>query len=178
MVTVNYDALSTALEFVSSGMLTEHRAYISIDTGVIYWVADSSDIDDDAPEGLEESDRYIAVPSIRHRLILARNVLTGESKRFVSNAAPSVPLGTLLRVAFTRWAVERCFQDAKGELGMSHFEVRTYQSLMRHMILTAVSFLFLARALKKRRGEKPAPDDLPAPAGDGHADRRELAWIA
>ena len=63
MVTVNYDALSTALEFVSSGMLTEHRAYISIDTGVIYWVADSSDIDDDAPEGLEESDRYVAVPS-------------------------------------------------------------------------------------------------------------------
>lgn len=63
MVTVNYEDLSTALEFVSSGMLTDHRAYISIDTGTIHWVSDSSDLDDDAPEDLEESDRYISVPS-------------------------------------------------------------------------------------------------------------------
>jgi len=127
---------------------------------------------------LRNGDQYIAVPSIAHRLITARNVLTGEAKLFVSNAPPSVELGTLLRVAFTRWAVERCFQDAKGELGMSHFEVRTYRSLMRHMILTAVSFLFLARALNKRRGEKPAPDDLPGEAGRGRADPRELVLLA
>ena len=118
------------------------------------------------------------MPSIPHRLILARNVLTGESKRFVSNAAPSVELGTLLRVAFTRWAVERCFQDAKGELGMSHFEVRTYQSLMRHMILTAVSFLFLARALKSRREKKSAADDLPVAAGHQRADPGQLVRVA
>ena len=127
---------------------------------------------------LRKGDRYIAVPSIPHRLILARNVLTGESKRFVSNAAPSVELGTLLRVAFTRWAVERCFQDAKGELGMSHFEVRTYQSLMRHMILTAVSFLFLARALKSRREKKSAADDLPVAAGHQRADPSQLVRVA
>ncbi len=63
MVTVNYEELSTAIEFVSSGMPTEHRAFVSIDTGAIHWVSDSSDIDDDVPEDLEESDRYIAVPS-------------------------------------------------------------------------------------------------------------------
>lgn len=62
MVTVNYEDLSEALEFVSSGVPTEHRAYISIDTGAIHWVSDSSDIEDDAPDDLEESDRYIAVP--------------------------------------------------------------------------------------------------------------------
>jgi SRSO17 transposase len=127
---------------------------------------------------LRKGDQYIAVPSIAHRLIVARNVLTGEIKRFVSNAPPSVPLATLLRVAFTRWAVERCFQDAKGELGLSHFEVRTYRSLMRHMILTAVSFLFLARALAKRRGKKPAPDDLPAASGDRHAHPGKLVRLA
>ena len=99
-------------------------------------------------------------------------------KHFVSNAPPSVPLSTLLSVAFARWGVERCFQDAKGELGLSHFEVRTYRSLMRHMILTAVSFLFLARALKKHRGEKPAADDLPVAAGDGGGDPRVLAAVA
>jgi SRSO17 transposase len=127
---------------------------------------------------LRKGDQYIAVPSIAHRLIVARNVLTGEIKRFVSNAPPSVPLATLLRVAFTRWAVERCFQDAKGELGLSHFEVRTYRSLMRHMILTAVSFLFLARALAKRRGKKPAPDDLPAASGRQRADPGGVVLLA
>ena len=127
---------------------------------------------------LRKGDQYIAVPSIPHRLIVARQVLTGEVKRFVSNAPPSVPLGTLLRVAFTRWAVERCFQDAKGELGMGHFEVRTYTSLMRHMILTAVSFLFLARALRSR-GEKQSPaDDPPVAAGHQRADPRELVLLA
>jgi SRSO17 transposase len=130
---------------------------------------------------LRKGDQYIAVPSVAHRLIAARNVLSGETKLFVSNAPPSVPLGTLLRVAFTRWAVERCFQDAKGELGLGHFEVRNYKSLMRHMILTAVSFLFLARAMKKRRGcggEKSTADDLPVASGRERAHPGELALLA
>jgi SRSO17 transposase len=139
--------------------------------GAVVWEAREAEFH------LRKGDRYIAVPSIAHRLITARNVLTGETKLFVSNAPPSVPLGTLLRVAFTRWAVERCFQDAKGELGMGHFEVRNYRSLMRHMILTAVSFLFLARALQKRRGEKSTPDDLPASPGDLGAHQGTLGAL-
>jgi SRSO17 transposase len=143
--------------------------------GAVVWEAREGDFH------LRRGDKYIGVPTWAHRLLVARNPLTGEVKWFVSNAPPGVPLSTLLRVAFTRWAVERCFQDAKGELGMSHFEVRSYRSLMRHMILTAVSFLFLARALKKRRGcggEKPAPDDLPASPGHERAYPRELVLLA
>lgn len=139
--------------------------------GAVVWEAKEAEF------SLRKGNKYIAVPSIPHRLITARNVLTGETKLFVSNAPPSVPLATLLRVAFTRWAVERCFQDAKGELGMGHFEVRNYKSLMRHMILTAVSFLFLARALQKRRGEKSAPDDLPVAAGHERADQGTLGQL-
>jgi SRSO17 transposase len=127
---------------------------------------------------LRKGDQYIAVPSVPHRLVVARNMLTGEIKRLVSNAPPSVPLSELLPVAFSRWAVERCFEDAKGELGFSHFEVRTYRSLMRHMILTAVSFLFLARALDKRRGEKSAPDHLPDQAGRERADPGGVVLLA
>jgi len=140
--------------------------------GPVVWEAREGDFH------LRRGDAYIAVPTWAHRLIVARSALTGEIKHFVSNAPPSVPLGTLLRVAFTRWAVERCFQDAKGELGLSHFEVRTYRSLMRHMILTAVSFLFLARALKNRRGEKSTSDDLPDSSGDQRADPCALAAFA
>jgi len=140
--------------------------------GAVTWEAREGDFH------LRRGGRAVGVPTWAHRMVVARHVLTGEIKYFVSNAPPTIPLAELLRVAFTRWAVERCFQDAKSELGLSHFEVRTYRSLMRHMILTAVSFLFLARALRKRRGKKSAPDDLPAAVGDGCADPRELVEVA
>lgn len=60
---VDLDDLSLALDFVSVGGPGEHRAYVSIDSGAIYWVADTIDVDDDTPDDLEESDRYIPVPS-------------------------------------------------------------------------------------------------------------------
>jgi SRSO17 transposase len=114
------------------------------------------------------------VPTWAHWLIAARHTLSGEMKYFVSNAPSGTPVEQLLRVAFGRWAVERCFQDAKSELGLSHFEVRNYRSLLRHMVLTAVSLLFLSRATAGRRGEKSAADGLPGPNGDRRAGPRHL----
>ena len=48
-------------------------------------------------------------------------------------------------VAFSRWRVERCFEDHKSEIGMDQFKGRRYLGLKRHLILSAVSYLFLAR---------------------------------
>jgi len=45
-----------------------------------------------------------------------------QVKYFLSNATAGLPLEVLLRVAFSRWHIERGFQDEKGELGMDHFE--------------------------------------------------------
>ncbi len=88
-------------------------------------------------------------------LIVARNVLNPtEIKYFISNAEAGVPLTVLLHVAFRRWPVERCLQDEKTELGLSHFEVRSYPSLKRHLLLTQVSHLYLARQTLRLRGEK------------------------
>jgi len=106
------------------------------------------------------------LPTWPHWLVAARNVLKpGNVKYFVSNAAAGGPLEVLLAVAFQRYHVERCFEEEKGELGMDHFEVRNYRSLKRHLLLTAVSHLFLAKVHQKWRGEKSAPDDLPTPPG-------------
>jgi hypothetical protein len=58
-------------------------------------------------------------------LIVARNVLTGELKYFISNRVPGekgITLRWLLCVAFGRWSIERCFREAKDELGMDHFQ--------------------------------------------------------
>ena len=62
MVTVKYDELSLAFEFVSAGLPMEHNAYISIDTGQIYWISDLNPTEEEVPDDLETSDRYIAIP--------------------------------------------------------------------------------------------------------------------
>jgi len=111
------------------------------------------------------------LPTRPYWLIITRNRLNpDEVKFFVSNAPQSTPLEVLLHVAFSRWRVERCFQDEKDKLGLSHFEVRNYVSLRRHWIITAVSHLFLANVHQQWRGEKSRTDRLPDPPGHVGAD--------
>lgn len=92
-------------------------------------------------------------------LVIARNVLEPEKiKFFVGNAPRETSVGVLLRVAFSRWRVERCFEDEKTELGFDHFEGRSYVGLMRHQTITALTHLFLARTHQAWRGEKSGVD--------------------
>jgi SRSO17 transposase len=106
-------------------------------------------------------------------LICARNVLDpSEVKYFLSNAAPTEKLETILHVAFARWPVERCFEDSKTELGMSHFEARKYQAVFRHMLITQLSHLFLAEQTERLRGGKCGGHSVPGPRGRQRPDRR------
>ena len=60
-------------------------------------------------------------------------------------------------VAQGHWMSTTLIYNANGELGLSHLEVHNCRFLMRHMILRAVSVLFLSRTLLKRtkgRGKK------------------------
>ena len=92
-------------------------------------------------------------------LIVARNVDTGQTKYFVSNAPPQTSLLTLLKVAFSRWNVEHAFRLVKTEIGFGHFEGRSWLGLLRHMILCQVVMLFVAEQTNRLRGEKSATDD-------------------
>lgn len=81
-------------------------------------------------------------------MIVARNVLTGEMKFFLSNRVPGRDgwsLRKLLRVAFGRWPVEDCFREAKEELGLDHFECRGWRCIHRHLYVTILSQLFCAQ---------------------------------
>ena len=62
MVTVKYSELSEAFDFVSSAAPTEHLAYLSLDTGAIYWVSEANPLDEEVPDDLESSDRYLVIP--------------------------------------------------------------------------------------------------------------------
>jgi hypothetical protein len=102
------------------------------------------------------------LPGPRWHLVVARNVLDPtEMKFFVSNASPDTSVGTILLVAFSRWRVERCFQDGKGEIGLHHYEGRCYPGLKRHLILSTISYLFLAITNQRLRGKKIRVDRLP-----------------
>ena len=57
MVAVRFDEISLAFEFVSGGRPMEHHAYLSIDTGRIYWISELVPVEEEIPDDLETSDR-------------------------------------------------------------------------------------------------------------------------
>lgn len=85
-------------------------------------------------------------------LIVARNILTGEVKYFLSNRVPNRDGWTLrriLRVAFERWSVEGCFREAKEEIGFDHFECRGWRCIHRHLYTAILGQLFCAQTRKR-----------------------------
>jgi SRSO17 transposase len=112
------------------------------------------------------------MPGNPYHLLVGRNVLKpDEIKFFISNAPPETKVETLLLVGFSRWRVERCFQDQKSELGLDAYEGRRYPGLKRHLVLTSVSHLFLARVHHELREKKSGVNGLPGP----HRRRRARA---
>jgi SRSO17 transposase len=53
------------------------------------------------------------------------------------------PLAELARVAGTRWSIEECFERAKGEAGLEHYEVRRWEAWQRHITLCLLAHAFL-----------------------------------
>jgi hypothetical protein len=84
MVAVRHDDLSMAFDFVSYAAPMEHSAYVSLDTGKIWWTSDSNDaFDEEIPDDLEMSDRYLAIPH-KNELDLGRRL----ALRFVAQELP------------------------------------------------------------------------------------------
>ena len=111
------------------------------------------------------------LPGAPLHLVVARDVLNpDEVKFFVSDAPEGTSVQAMLLVAFSRWRVERCFEDQKGEIGLDQYEGRRYVGLKRHLILSCVSYLFLSRVRQEFGGEKPGPDGVPGAHGGGGVD--------
>jgi len=67
------------------------------------------------------------------RWLLVRNDPGGKLKYALSNAPETEPFGELIRVSAARWPIERCFQEDKSELGLDHYEHRSWTAWHRHM---------------------------------------------
>jgi len=87
--------------------------------------------------------------SIRHALLVRRSLADPTDLAYYVVYAPAnVTLPTLVEVAGQRWKVEECFELAKAEVGLDHYEVRHWEGWYRHITLSlwALAFLVVIRA--------------------------------
>jgi SRSO17 transposase len=92
----------------------------------------------------------IATASPVHHLLVRRPVGGGELAFFTCHAPAGTALAELVRVAGTRWAIEVCFQAAKNETGLDHYQVRRYDAWYRHATLSMLALAFLAVTAAQR----------------------------
>ncbi|WP_217562623.1 IS701 family transposase [Streptomyces sp. GbtcB6] len=85
-------------------------------------------------------------PPTHRRWVMARRSLArpDELAYYLAYAPEGTTVEQLVRVAGTRWAIEACFQAAKGECGLDQYEVRRYPGWYRHITLAMLAHAFLA----------------------------------
>lgn len=80
---------------------------------------------------------------------------SGERKYYLSNLPGDSDLQTLAATIKARWICEQAHQQMKEELGLDHFEGRSWQGLHRHALMVMIAFAFLQhRRLITAAGEK------------------------
>lgn len=83
---------------------------------------------------------------------------TGERKYYLSNLPATTPLKQLAGAIKARWVCEQAHQQLKEELGLDHFEGRSWIGLHRHCLMSMIAFAFLqSRRLKEAKGGKKNP---------------------
>jgi SRSO17 transposase len=67
----------------------------------------------------------------------------GERKFYLSNLSPRASLRALAAAIKARWVCEQAHQQLKGELGLGHFEGRSWTGLHRHALMSCIAFAYL-----------------------------------
>jgi SRSO17 transposase len=110
--------------------------------------------------------------------LLARRSLSDPKQLayYLAYAPPRTSLETLVRVASTRYTVEQCIEEAKGETGLDEYEVRFWHSWYRHITLSMMAHAWLT-SIRQQEQEKKSPrtDEL---AGLTVPEVRRLLVIA
>ena len=83
---------------------------------------------------------------------------SGERKYYLSNLPPDASLKTLAAAIKARWVCEQAHQQLKEELGLDHFEGRSWHGLHRHALMTRIAYAYLqTRRLAEAGGGKKNP---------------------
>jgi SRSO17 transposase len=135
------------------------------------------------------------------RIVEARNGLPGPEawliirrkvddpsgiKFYFSNAPSNTPLIEFVRVSGMRWPIETIFEEAKGEVGFDHYEMRSWLGWHQHMLLVSLAHHFLVRLRIRFQQQTPAltvyqvrlllTSVLPKPVFDITAALRRVAY--
>jgi len=100
------------------------------------------------------------------RLVVLRSV-GGEPRTWyaLSNAPARVPLERLAQVHGRRHGVEEALQAGKGEVGLGHYEVRSWVGWHHHMTLSLLALWFLTLEKQRLGGGNPGRDGAAAAGG-------------
>jgi len=99
------------------------------------------------------------LPAAELWLIIRRNLDDpSEIEYYFSNAPTNTPLALreFVRISRMRWPIETIFEEAKGEVGMDHYEMRSWLGWHHHMLLVSLAHHFLVRLRIRFQEQAPA----------------------
>jgi SRSO17 transposase len=100
------------------------------------------------------------------RLVVIRPVGESRIDYALSNAGPETPLAEVVRAQRQRHRIEEVFGVGKGEVGLDHYEVRSWVGWHHHMTLCLVALWFLCLERRRVGGENPGDHRA---AGEAHS---------
>jgi SRSO17 transposase len=109
-----------------------------------------------------KQDRHVGP---EERLVVIRPVGGSRIDYALSNAGPEVPLAEVVRAQRQRHRIEEVFGAGKGEVGLDHYEVRSWVGWHHHMTLCLVALWFLCLERRRVGGENPGDHRA---AGEAH----------
>lgn len=106
-------------------------------------------------------------PGWQKWLLVRRGLIEGEKQASRAYVVVFAPTGTTLAqmatAVGTRWSVEQCFEEGKGEVGLDHYEVRSWQGWYRHITLCMLAHAFLVVLRAQSQMQNPAEDEQKKP---------------
>ncbi len=109
---------------------------------------------------------WIHIRDNHRHLLIRRNRTTRELTFCLCWSRTAVTLPQLVRVAGVRWSIEECFQAAKGQVGLDHYQVRHWTSWHRHITLAMLALAFLTAVAASTTPDRPADPHHPSRSSD------------
>jgi SRSO17 transposase len=105
--------------------------------------------------------------------LIGEHRTSGEKKYYLANMPAKTNLRTLAAAIKARWICEQAHQQLKEELGLDHFEGRSWQGLHRHALMTMIAYAFLqhrrlAQAGRKKKNQRSTASAEPAGRTPSH----------
>jgi hypothetical protein len=99
-------------------------------------------------------------------VLARRRICDGEIAYYLCYGPAATKLNQVITIAAARWQIEECFQAAKGEAGLDHYQVRRYDAWSRrHITLSMLAHAYLAATAAACRNPHP----------DSHRDQNRAA---